>query len=106
MRRSEIWWAKIPEPVGTRPVLLLTRDQAYNVRNAVTAATITRTIRHIRSEVPIGKEDGMPDECVVNLDDIITIRKVTLLERITTLSPEKMNEVAKAISFALDLKIR
>ena len=26
MKQYEIWWAELPEPVGRRPVLLLTRD--------------------------------------------------------------------------------
>ncbi len=105
MRRGEVWWAELPQPIGRRPVLLLSRDAAYNVRTSVTIAIITRTIRNIPVEVLLGLEDGMPTECVVNLDDILTIPKSRLTERITTLSPEKMTAVAKAIVFALDLRI-
>jgi mRNA-degrading endonuclease toxin of MazEF toxin-antitoxin module len=54
-------------------------------------------------EVPLGEEDGMPAKCVANLDNILTIPKSRLTERITQLSPEKMADVAKAIIFALDL---
>jgi mRNA-degrading endonuclease toxin of MazEF toxin-antitoxin module len=39
----------------------------------------------------------------VNLDDIQTMPMAWLDRRITTLSPEKMAEVAGAIRFALDL---
>lgn len=35
MRRGEVWWADLPAPVGRRPVLLLSRDRAYAVRNAI-----------------------------------------------------------------------
>jgi mRNA interferase MazF len=84
-------------------VLLLTRDAAYTVRASITVAPITRTIRSIPVEVPIGPADGMPVPCVVNLDDIITIPKPLLLNRITVLSHEKMEAVAGAITFALDL---
>ena len=66
-------------------------------------AVITRTVRSIPTEVPLGPEDGMPSSCVVNADDILTIRKSLLLDHITTLSPEKMSAVASAIKFALDL---
>jgi mRNA-degrading endonuclease toxin of MazEF toxin-antitoxin module len=55
--------------------------------------------------VPLGQEDGLPAKCVVNLDDILTIPRSRLVERITTLSVEKMTEVAKAIIFALDLRV-
>ena len=105
MRRGEVWWAELPPPTGRRPVLLLSRDAAYSVRTSVTVSIITRIIRNIPVEVPLGQEDGMPAKCVVNLDDILTIPKSRLTERITQLSPDKMTAVAKAIVFALDLNI-
>ena len=105
MHRGEVWWAELPEPIGRRPILLLSREAAYSVRTSVTAAVITRTIRNIPVEVLLGQEDGMPVECVVNSDNILTIPKSRLTERITTLSAEKMTAVAKAIVFALDLRI-
>jgi mRNA interferase MazF len=82
---------------------LLSRDAAYRVRTSVTVGIVTRTIRNIPTEVPLGKEDGMPTRCVVNLDDILTIPKSRLTEQITTLPSEKMAAVAKAVVFALDL---
>ena len=105
MRRGEVWWAELPPPVGRRPVVLLSRNAAYRVRTSVTVGMVTRTIRAIPVEVPLGTEDGMPQQCVVNLDDILTIPKARLAERIATLSPQKMSTVAKAIIFALDLKV-
>jgi len=105
MRRGEVWWAELPPPIGRRPVLLLSRDAAYSVRTSVTVAVITRTIRNIPVEALLGQEDGMPAKCVVNSDDILTIPKSRLAERITTLPVEKMTDVVKAIIFALDLRI-
>lgn len=105
MRRGEIWWAELPEPINKRPVLLVSRDAAYKVRTSVTVALITRTIRNIPVEVPLGQEDGLPAKCVVNLDDILTIPRSRLTECITTLSPEKMTAVTQAVVFALDLRI-
>lgn len=105
MRRGEIWWAELPPPIGRRPVLLLSRDASYSVRTSVTAAIITRTIRNIPVEVLLEQEDGLPTQCVVNLDNILTIPKSRLTERLTILSPDKMTAVARAITFALDLKI-
>ena len=75
------------------------------MRTSVTVGMVTRTIRNIPVEVPLGPEDGMPEQCVVNLDSILTIPKAKLTERITTLSAEKMTAVAKAIIFALDLRV-
>ncbi len=103
MRRGEVWWANLPQPAGRRPVLLLSRDAAYDRRAAVTVAPITRTIRGIPVEVPLGQRDGMPVPCVVNADDIITIPKALIAERITGLTEGKMRQVSVAIMFALDL---
>jgi len=105
VRRGEVWWAKLPAPIGRRPVLLLSRDAAYSVRTSATVAVIARTIRSIPVEVSLGTEDGMPTECVINLDDILTIPKSRLTEQITALSAEKMTAVRKSIVFALDLRV-
>ncbi len=105
MRRGEIWWVELPSPVGRRPALLLSRDSAYKVRTSVTVAMVTRTVRNIPVEVLIGPEEGMPVECAVNLDNILTIPKSRLRQRITVLPLTKMTAVARAIIFALDLRI-
>jgi len=104
MRKGEVWWANLPSPIGKRPLVLLSRDEAYSVRNAVTVAEVTSTIRNIPVEVNLGTGDGLPKKRVVNLDTIITIRKELLTEKITDLTSEKIDEVDKAIKFALDLK--
>jgi mRNA interferase MazF len=101
MRRGEIWWAELEEPAGKRPVLLLSRDDAYAVRSLVIVAPVTTRIRNIPAEVPLAIDDGMPQACVINLDIITTIPKDCLHNRITTLSNKKMKEVAAAIHFAL-----
>jgi mRNA-degrading endonuclease toxin of MazEF toxin-antitoxin module len=45
----------------------------------------------------------MEKDCVVNLDDLLTIRQVVLEKQITTLSASKMAAVREAILFALAL---
>ena len=103
MQRGEVWWANLPKPIGRRPVILLSRDEAYLVRSSVTVAEITITIRNIPVEVPLDISDGLSKKCVANLDSIITIPKNILETHITTLSPEKIGKINEAIKFALDL---
>ena len=93
----------MPPPAGRRPAVLLSRDSAYRVRAAVTVAPVTRAIRNIPVEVLLDQSDGMPSRCVVNLDDITTLPKSLIKQRITILSPEKIQTVDEAIRFALDL---
>jgi mRNA interferase MazF len=85
-------------------VVLLSRDEAYGVRSLIIVAPVTTRIRRISSEVPLGTDDGMPQDCVANLDTITTIPKDCLQSRITTLSAKKLREVDAAIRFALGLE--
>ena len=103
MERGEIWWADLPKPVGRRPVLLLSRNRAIQVREYVTVAELTRTIRHIPSEIPLGPAEGLPKRCVVNLDVINTIPKAVLTKSIAHLSASKLQEIEFALKFVLDL---
>ena len=104
MMRGEIWWADPGPPIGRRPVVLLSRDEAYKIRNQVTVAVVTTRIRHIPTEVELGDEEGLPRPCVVNLDVIATIPKDSLQERVSRLSPEKIRLVEAAIRFALGMR--
>ena len=101
MKQYEIWWADLPKPAGRRPVLLLSRDDAYGVLSKFVAAEITATIRHIPIEVPLGKAEGMPKPCVVNCDNLRTISKVHLVERISRIPPRRIREVKQAVGYAL-----
>ena len=103
MKRGEIWWAELPAPARRRPVLLVSRDEAYTIRSLVIIAPITTRIRGIASEVPLGPNDGLPRVCAANFDTITTIPKARLLERLTSLSPQKLKAVENALHFALGL---
>ena len=101
MKQYEIWWAELPQPAGRRPVLLLSRDDAYGVLHKFIAAEITTTIRGIPIEVPLSRAEGMPKPCVVNCDNLRTISKVHLVERISRLPATRTGEVKRAVGYAL-----
>lgn len=103
MKRGDIRWYKFKTPDKKRPVLILTRDSILRYLGEVTVAPITSTIRNIPSEVLLSKSDGMPQDCVINLDHIQTVSKNKIGSLIATLSPERLEEVREAISFSLDL---
>ncbi|MCH8987826.1 MAG: type II toxin-antitoxin system PemK/MazF family toxin [Chloroflexi bacterium] len=104
MRRGEVWWADLPLPTGHRPVVLISRDEAYSYRELVTIAPVSRRIRRIPAEVALGPEDGMPLVCAVNLDSITTIPRAGLQRHIASLSADKLRAVDAAIHFALGLE--
>ncbi|MBM3461600.1 MAG: type II toxin-antitoxin system PemK/MazF family toxin [Armatimonadetes bacterium] len=104
MRRGEIWWANMAAPMGRRPVVLVTRDGAYRARSSVTVALITRTVRNIPVEVPVGSESGLKYFGAVNADELSTIPKSLLGPHIGALPDDKMEAVDRALHFALGLK--
>jgi mRNA interferase MazF len=101
MRRGEVRWYKFMPPDKKRPVLILTRDAILEYLGDVTVAPITSTIRDIPSEVRLYKDEGMPQDCVVNCDHLQTVAKSRLDGLVTTLSAAKMREVGSAVAFAL-----
>ena len=103
MRRGEVWWAELPDPAGRRPVILLSRNEAYAVRELVIVAPISSRRRGIPSEVPLDRSDGLPRVCAANLDTITTIPKQILTRRIAQLEPPKLVAVDRALRFALGL---
>ncbi len=103
MRRGEVWWAALPAPAGRRPVVLLSRNEAYAVRELVTVAPVTTRVRRVPTEVPLGPAEGLPKTCVVNLDTITTIPRRTLTQPIGPLPPEKLAALERALAFALGL---
>lgn len=104
MKRGEVWWAELDPPAGRRPVVLVSRDEAYAVRALVTVSPVTTRIRGIPVEVELRPEDGLPRRCVANLDSLVTIPKLQLRQHITTLQPAKVEALDAAIRFALGLR--
>ena len=103
LTRGEVRWFRFPKPDKRRPVLVLSRGSALAILSDVTVAPITTRVRGIPSEVYLDAEDGMPRACAVNCDHIKTVPRARLGGRLTTLTDEKLEEVRKAVMFALAL---
>jgi mRNA interferase MazF len=102
VKQGDVYWYTFRAPDKRRPVLLLTRNFAIPLLTGITVAALTTTIRDIPSEVLLTpEEDGVPENCVVNLDNLQTIRKENLGAFITHLAPARMSEVRDAIRFSL-----
>jgi mRNA interferase MazF len=100
VKRGEIWWARIDKD---RPVLLLSRNEAYDMRAMVIVAPATTTVRGFSLEVKLGRREGLPRDCVVNCDWLVTVAKADLFERAGALSAAKLRQVDSALRFALGL---
>jgi mRNA interferase MazF len=99
--RGEIWWGEAPDAKG-RPYLILTRNEAVPVLRTILVAPVTRTIRGIPTEVPVGVEEGLPAEGVAALDNVLTFPKALLVRRMGALTPERRSEPCEALRAATD----
>ena len=102
MRQYEIRWANLPEPIGRRPVLLLTRTPAYEYLAKAIVAEITTTVRGIPQEVPLGRREGLDRSSVANLDNIHVIPVDRVGELVGVLSIGRQSEVKRAVGYAFD----
>jgi mRNA interferase MazF len=86
-------------------VLLVTRTAAIEVRNAVTVAPVTRTIRGIASEVGLGRSHGLRARSVANCDSLQTIPKDVLRRRrIGRLDTEELPALDRALRYSLGIR--
>ena len=67
---------------------------------ALLAVPATRTIRQIPTEVALDRDDGMPEECALSLDNLTLVPKELFRNRITRLSVDRMRDVCRALTLA------
>lgn len=99
MNRGEVWWLEHPE-AGRRPACVLTRDAAIPVLSSVLVAPATRTIRGIPTELVMTRRDGMPERCALSFDNVTTVPKALLTERITRVPDAKLDGLCSALRTA------
>jgi mRNA interferase MazF len=80
---------------------VLTRASAIPYLSRVTVAPITSSIRDVPSEVRVGPDDGLKQPSAVNLHNVLTVAKDSVGRRVAQLGDGKMQEVCRALGFAL-----
>ena len=110
--RGELWWAHLPEPVGSapgyrRPVLVVQSDTFNRSRVAtVTVVALTGNVRLLDAPGNVlipAHSSGLPRDSVANVSQILTVNRDALTERVRSLSPSLMKQVNEGLRFALDL---
>lgn len=89
----------------TRPAVVLTREAARAAMTKVTLAPITSTAKGLSSEVPVGPENGLDHECVVALDNVLTVPASNLGRTIGYLTAPQEVQLARAVVLAFDLEV-
>jgi mRNA-degrading endonuclease toxin of MazEF toxin-antitoxin module len=98
VRRGEVWWSEHPI-AGRRPTLILTRE-AIEQLSEILIVPATRSAREIPTHVHLDESDGMPWPCALTLDTTGPLARGLFIELITTLGPEKMDQVCRALNYA------
>lgn len=89
----------------TRPVVILTREPALEAMTKVTVAPITSTIKGLSSEVRLGRSNGLDNDCVASLDNIVTMAKADLGRTLGFLHDSQERDLARALVVAFDLDV-
>jgi mRNA interferase MazF len=86
-RQGELWWARAADK--RRPVLVVTRSEAVPVLTGIVVAPVSRTVRDIPTEIPLGDAEGLPVDCAASFDNLQRIRRSALAEHIGALGPRR-----------------
>jgi mRNA interferase MazF len=111
IKRGDIYYADLSPVVGSeqggiRPVLIVQNDIGNKYSPTVIIAAITSQINKgkLPTHVEIGAEDyGLPKDSVILLEQVRTIDKKRLKEKIGYLSPDIMKVVDEAIQISFGL---
>lgn len=99
--RGELWWGEAPDAKG-RPFLVVSRDSANAVMARVLVAPVSRRARGVPSELPLGRDEGLPVTSVASFDNLRPFPKAMLVRRLGRLGPERRHELCRVAAATLD----
>jgi mRNA interferase MazF len=100
VERGDIWLYAFLPPDKRRPVVVLSRQDAIAVLNAVLVAPVTSTFRGSPAEVSLGVPEGLKHDSVANLDAVQTVAKDRLVRYVGRVPGPKMAEICRALAIA------
>lgn len=108
IKRGEVYFADLSPVVGSeqggiRPVLIVQNDIGNKYSPTVIAAAITSQMSKAKlpTHIELDMIDGLPKDSVVLLEQIRTLDKHRLREKVCDLSQIKMSEINEALLVSL-----
>lgn len=101
--RGDVVLATFPEPAGRRPGVIVTRDAVIPVLGRLTLVPITGTRRGLATEVELDESNGLGRASVASCDNITTIPRADIHQRLGSLGPERRRQLDDALRIALEL---
>lgn len=71
----------------------------------VTVAPVTSTIKGLSSEVRVGPGNGLDHDCVISLDNVLTVPVAALGRTVGYLNATQEMQLARAVVLAYDLEV-
>jgi len=113
VKRGDIFFADLSPVVGSeqggnRPVLIVQNNVGNHYSPTVIVAAITSKIQKPKMPTHVGltaKDDGIERDSVILLEQVRTIDKSRLKDKVTALSAEKMQAVDSALAVSLGIKV-
>ena len=110
VKRGELYYADLSPVVGSeqggvRPVLVVQNDIGNKYSPTVIAAAVTSKINKAKLPTHIELPYGLAKDSVILLEQIRTLDKRRLKERIGELPPEAMSRVNRAILISLGFSV-
>ncbi|WP_228021618.1 type II toxin-antitoxin system PemK/MazF family toxin [Vasconcelosia minhoensis] len=112
MHRGEIWWANLPDPVGSEPgyrrPVLVVQDDIFTQSRISTVIVVIITSNTQLAEAPgnvlLPREvSSLSRDSVANVSQIFAVDKTFLVERIGSLPDDFQEEVDQGLRTILYL---
>lgn len=95
-----MWLYRFGRPDKRRPVVVIGRSEALAAMRTAIVAPITSTIRELASQVRLGPDHGLKAPCAVSLDHVQIVRQEDLRTYVTSLTPDVMAAICRALAVA------
>lgn len=112
MKRGDVWWARLPDPVGSgpgyrRPVVVV-QANPFNASRIATVIVAVVTSNLALGEAPgnvrIAKSDsGLARPSVVNVSQVLTLDRSVLVERVGALPGAVLDRIDAGLRLVLAL---
>jgi len=102
-KHGELWLADLGLAAKTRPVVIISRDEADPPRRLYVYVPLTTQNRASRYEVELSRYPTLRMESVVNVQGIGSLPEPRFLRKLGVLNAEDMERVQHALRFLLTL---
>ena len=108
MKRGELYRVANPsakDPKKSRVFVVVSRQVLIDSRfSTVICAPIYSTHDGLSTQVLVGVDEGLKHDSSVHCDELVSLPKSLLTTFVGSLSPQKTEELNRALSIALDIR--